>query len=159
MDVSDYLRHLQILFLTACMTIGYPGFYVTAVSKLAWSCLLFWRGPIGGGHLHKGIDGGMYVSNASMGMQFMPQVLEHAHAVDRLSDSLIDLAIIAMPMFLVLSALLAVGKMPLRSVTVTAGGMTTGIALWLFSVYSGRLYGVRADSVRILAQVSLSRCA
>ncbi|RBR16405.1 hypothetical protein FVER53590_27541 [Fusarium verticillioides] len=81
LEITSYLRYLQFAFITASMTIEYPGFFVPAVSKLSWASLLYWSGPFRSGYMYEGPTGGMYTSNASYGLGFMTQMLRSIHAV------------------------------------------------------------------------------
>lgn len=141
LELTSYLRHLQFVFISASMSIEYPGFYVPAVSKIAWSCLLFWRGPVDHGYSHPGIDGGMCVSNASYGMQFMPQMLGYPNAINTLFNSLINLAVLVVPAFLLLALFVLKMRQPtqvetlgFRPIAKLTAGISAGITLCFFSV-------------------------
>lgn len=141
LDITVFLRHLQFIFLSASMTVEYPGFYVPIISKLAWASLLFWRGPLNHGHSSPGIDGGMYVSNATYGPDFMNQMLGYPNMLNTLGNSVINLFILLLPTFFLLSFLFVVtsatppaGARPFWSITKKAAGMTIGLGLCFFSV-------------------------
>ncbi|THC97519.1 hypothetical protein EYZ11_002999 [Aspergillus tanneri] len=59
LDIADYLRYLQFIFLAGSLTMEYPGFYQPVVSQVAWSSLLYWSGPIDHGFTWTGVEGGM----------------------------------------------------------------------------------------------------
>lgn len=141
LDITLFLRHMQFIFLSASMTVEYPGFYVPIISKLAWASLLFWRGPLDHGHSSPGIDGGMYVSNATYGPDFMNQMLGYPNMLNTLGNSVINLFILLIPTFFLLSFLFVVasatppaGRRSFWSITKKAAGMTTGLGLCFFSV-------------------------
>lgn len=100
-DVSQYIRYLQFMFLAASLTMEYPGYYQPVVSQIAWSSLLYWSGPINHGFTYRGVEDGMYVSNASYGLEYMSQMLGFPQMTDVMFDSFINL-------FLVVSGLVVV---------------------------------------------------
>lgn len=139
LDVAAYLRYLQFAFLSAALTMEYPGFYQPIVSKLAWSSLLYWRGPIDNGFTYKGIEHGMYVSNASYGLEYMVQMLGFPQMPEIMLDSFVNLFILAFGIFFLLSVSYVVTCRPTqgaswRSITQRAGVMTAGMTLSFFSV-------------------------
>lgn len=141
LDIAEYLRHLQFTFVSASMTIEYPGFYVPAVSKLAWASLLYWRGPFDHGYSYQGPSGGMYPSNFSYGFGFMTQMLRYPNMLNTLANSMVNLAIIMSPIFFILSLWFWIASSSINSRPNTflsfikkAVGTTVGIALCFFSV-------------------------
>jgi hypothetical protein len=140
-DMTGYLRYLQFAFVSASMSIEYPGFYVPAVSKLAWANLLYWRGPFNHGYAYDGPNGGMYPSNSSYGLGFMIQMLRYPNMLNTLANSLINLIIMVTPIFFLLSLSYWVfsHSSPVHSssflpIIKKATGTTIGLALCFFSV-------------------------
>ncbi|KAF4957873.1 hypothetical protein FSARC_11169 [Fusarium sarcochroum] len=105
LDTTSYLRFLQFAFVSALMSMEYPGFYVPAVGKLAWASLLFWRGPFDNGHSYQGPTGDMYTSNASYGLGYMTQMLQYPNMLNTLANSLVNFIILAAPTFFLFSLL------------------------------------------------------
>ena len=135
LDLSRLLRHLQFVFTSAAMRVEFPGFYVPVASKLAWANLLYWRGVLDHGYSYVGVDGGMYVSNYSNGYQFMTQTLGYPNMLNTLANSLLNLAILATPVFFLITFALLKTKGESPGATVKkAAGITLGLALCLFSV-------------------------
>ncbi|KAG8422954.1 hypothetical protein J3459_009873 [Metarhizium acridum] len=137
-DVADYLRHLQFVFLSASLSIDYPGFYQPVVSKIAWSSLLFWRGPIHHGFTHQSVQQGMYISNASYGLDYMAQVLGFPRVPDSMLNAFVNLLLIASVLFFILAVWYLLTSRqgqgtPWRSLLQMAGGMAGGAVLSLFS--------------------------
>ncbi|KAF7165048.1 hypothetical protein CNMCM5623_009400 [Aspergillus felis] len=93
-DVADYVRYLQFIFLVGSLTMEYPGFYQPIVSQLAWSSLLFWRGPIDHGFTYPGIQDGIYSTNGTFGLEYMAQNLGFPSMLDIMFDALINLCIV-----------------------------------------------------------------
>jgi hypothetical protein len=75
LDLADYLRYLQFIFLAGSLSVDYPGFYQLIVGQMAWSSLLYWVGPINHGFTYSGVEDGLYVSNASYGLEYMAQMI------------------------------------------------------------------------------------
>ncbi|RHZ43680.1 uncharacterized protein CDV56_100195, partial [Aspergillus thermomutatus] len=93
-DVADYVRHLQFIFLAGCLTMEYPGFYQPIVSQLAWSSLLYWSGPVDHGFTYPGIEDGIYTTNGTYGLEYMAQNLGFPTMLDIMFDALINLCIL-----------------------------------------------------------------
>lgn len=137
-DVADYLRHLQFVFLSASLSIDYPGFYQPVVSKIAWSSLLFWKGPITHGFTHQSVQEGMYINNASYGLDYMAQVLGFPRVPDNMLNAFINLLLVASVLFFILAVLYLLTSRqgqgtPWPELLQMAGGMTVGAVLSLFS--------------------------
>ncbi|GIJ89435.1 hypothetical protein Asppvi_008375 [Aspergillus pseudoviridinutans] len=93
-DVADYVRYLQFIFLFGSLSMEYPGFYQPIVSQLAWSSLLFWSGPIDHGFTYPGIQDGIYATNGTFGLEYMAQNLGFPSMLDIMFDALINLCIV-----------------------------------------------------------------
>jgi hypothetical protein len=93
-DVADYVRYLQFIFLAGSLTMEYPGFYRPIVSQLAWSSLLYWSGPVDHGFTYPGIEDGIYATNGTFGLEYMAQNLGFPSMLDIMFDALINLCIV-----------------------------------------------------------------
>lgn len=102
MDIGVYLRYLQFAFLSSSLTIEYPGFLQPVTSNAAWSSLMFWRGPYDGGRTWPGVERGMYVGNATVGMNSMVMVLGFPRIMDFVFDAFLNLAILMSALFAIL---------------------------------------------------------
>lgn len=65
--ISDYLQHLQFVFLTACLSLSYPGFFQPAVRSLNWFSLFSSSNAFLGGYSYAGISDGIFETNGSYG--------------------------------------------------------------------------------------------
>ncbi|KAJ5200303.1 TRP-like family [Penicillium cf. griseofulvum] len=138
LDLADYLRYLQFIFLTGSLTLGYPGFYQPIVSKVAWSSLLYWIGPIDHGFTYPGVEDGLYAVNGTYGLEYMAQTLGFPTMPDVMINSFINLFILTfgvvvgiLILFLITSEL---GRGLLSLVTWSAGIVLMGMILSLFSL-------------------------
>ncbi|OAQ97378.1 hypothetical protein LLEC1_01593 [Akanthomyces lecanii] len=104
MDMGVYLHYLQFVFLSSSLSVEYPGFLQPVTSNAAWSSLMFWRGPYDGGLAWPGVDQGIYVSNATVGMNSMVMVLGFPRIMDFLFDALLNLAMLVGALFAILCA-------------------------------------------------------
>ena len=110
LDGGVVLSYFQFVFLSSSLDVEYPGFFQPIVSKLAWSSLLFWRGPYDGGRTYPGVDQGMYVSNATFGMDHMVRVLGFPRIMDVMFDTFLNLAILVVALILVSGAAYAISS-------------------------------------------------
>ncbi|KAF7585723.1 hypothetical protein BBP40_010240 [Aspergillus hancockii] len=139
LDIADYLRYLQFIFLAASLTMEYPGFYQPIVSQVAWSSLLYWAGPIDHGFTWTGIEEGMYVSNASYGLEYMAQMLGFPQMPDIMFDAFINLFILVSALIVVMLIIFLVtsgsGQVPpLGSLIKKAGYIILGVTLSFFTL-------------------------
>ncbi|KAK1144954.1 hypothetical protein N8T08_004669 [Aspergillus melleus] len=139
LDASDYIRYLQFVFLAGSLTMEYPGFYQPVVSQVAWSSLLYWGGPIDHGFTYKGVEDGIYVSNASYGLEYMSQMLGFPQMTDIMFDAFINLFLLAFGLAIVLVALYLgtfglSQKLPFGLTFRDGGYMAIGLALSFFSL-------------------------
>jgi hypothetical protein len=139
LDIADYLRYLQFIFLAASLTMEYPGFYQPIVSQVAWSSLLYWPGPIDHGFRWTGIEDGMYVSNSSYGLEYMSQMLGFPRMPDIMFDAFINLMILVSALIVVLLIIFLVtsgsGQVPpLGSLLQKAGYIILGVTLSFFTL-------------------------
>jgi hypothetical protein len=105
LELADYLRYLQFIFLAGSLSIEYPGFFQPIVGQVSWSSLLYWRGPINTGFTYPGVEGGIYANNASYGLEYMAQVLGFPQVPDIMLDAFINLIILASALTVILLAL------------------------------------------------------
>ncbi|KAE8391728.1 hypothetical protein BDV23DRAFT_193075 [Aspergillus alliaceus] len=136
LDVESCLQYLQYIFLAGSLSVEYPGFYQPLVSQVSWSSLLYWTGPITHGFTYTGVEDGMYVSNASYGLEYMAQMLAYPQMPDIMLDAFINLLILVLALMVVLPifwlALPTVGQLGLfikKAVCMVLAG-----ALWFFSL-------------------------
>ncbi|PLB52229.1 hypothetical protein P170DRAFT_507076 [Aspergillus steynii IBT 23096] len=139
LDVSDYIRYLQFVFLAGSLTMEYPGFYQPVASQVAWSSLLYWSGPIDHGFTYRGVEDGMYVSNGSYGLEYMSQMLGFPQMPDIMFDTFINLFLLISGLVVVLVALylLTFGpsqKLPFPLALRDGSYMTLGLTLSFFSL-------------------------
>ncbi|KAL5044516.1 hypothetical protein BDW71DRAFT_209313 [Aspergillus fruticulosus] len=137
LDLADYLRYLQFVFLAGALTIDYPGFYQPVVGQLSWSSLLYWPGPIDHGFTYPGVEDGMYVSNASYGLDYMARMVAHPRVPDIMINAHINLLILVCGVIAILVALCLVtgasDQLPLSTMVRNTGCLVLGAALLLFS--------------------------
>ncbi|KAJ5877964.1 hypothetical protein N7455_001429 [Penicillium solitum] len=139
LELSDYIRYLQFMFLAGSLTLEYPGFYQPIISQAAWSSLLYWTGPIDHGFTYTGVEDGMYVSNRSYGLEYMSQMIGFPQMPDIMVDAFINLLILVfavlvgfLMLFLALSQL---GRgFQLSLVSWNAGFVLFGMILSFFSL-------------------------
>ncbi|XWW94647.1 hypothetical protein V2A60_002592 [Cordyceps javanica] len=135
MDVGVYLRYLQFVFLSSSLSLDYPGFLPPIVSNVAWSSLMFWRGPYDGGRTWVGVDQGMYVSNSTFGMDYMVRMLGFPRIEDFMFDAFLNLAILM-------------------------GGLLAAfcVADMLLSKWNSRPSTLRSTQTRTMAYMSVTIC-
>ncbi|KAE8373720.1 hypothetical protein BDV26DRAFT_284909 [Aspergillus bertholletiae] len=139
LDIADYIRYLQFIFLAGSLTMEYPGFYQPIVSQVAWSSLLYWTGPIDHGFTYKGVEDGMYVSNASYGLEYMVQMLGFPRMPDVMLDAFINLFILVSGLIVALLILCLIqsgsGYLPSLTAILWQGGyIILGVILSFFSL-------------------------
>ncbi|OGM44070.1 hypothetical protein ABOM_007299 [Aspergillus bombycis] len=139
LDITDYIRYLQFIFLAGSLTMEYPGFYQPIVSQMAWSSLLYWTGPIDHGFTYTGVEDGMYVSNASYGLEYMVQMLGFPQMPDVMLDAFINMFILVSGLIVILVILCLItsgsGYLPSLTAMLWQGGyVILGVTLSFFSV-------------------------
>ncbi|GFF52799.1 hypothetical protein IFM58399_09417 [Aspergillus lentulus] len=135
-DLTDYLRYIQFIFLAGSLSIEYPGFYQPIVGHLAWSSLLYWTGPINHGFSYAGVEDGMYVSNASYGLEHMAQMVGFPQVPDIMLDAFINLFILVSALILTLLTLCLITSNqlpPLSAMIRQAGWIILSMTLPFFS--------------------------
>ncbi|KAL3482596.1 hypothetical protein BJX62DRAFT_221392 [Aspergillus germanicus] len=137
LDITDYLRYLQFVFLAGALTIDYPGFYQPVVGQLSWASLLYWAGLVDHGFIYPGVEDGIYVSNASYGLDYMARMVAHPQVPDIMINAHINLLLLVCgAMFIIVTFLLAVGpstQYPLSITVCETGYLVLGAALVFFS--------------------------
>jgi hypothetical protein len=137
LDITDYLRYLQYVFLAGALTIEYPGFYQPVVGQLSWASLLYWAGPVDHGFIYPGVEDGIYVSNASYGLDYMARMVAHPQVPDIMINAHINLLVlICAAMFIIATFWLAVGpstQHPLSTTVRETVYLVLGAALVFFS--------------------------
>ncbi len=64
---ADCLQYIQFIVLTGSLSLSYPGFYQPAVSRVAWSSLMFNESLVTGGNgTHPVVDGVYQYGNSSL---------------------------------------------------------------------------------------------
>ncbi|CEN61283.1 hypothetical protein ASPCAL07943 [Aspergillus calidoustus] len=91
LDVTDYLQYFQFVFLAGALTVDYPGFYQPVMGQLPWASLLYWAGPVDHGFIYPGVEDGMYISNASYGLDYMARMVAHPQVPDIMINAHINL--------------------------------------------------------------------
>jgi hypothetical protein len=131
------MRYLQFVFLAGALTIDYPGFYQPVVGQLSWASLRYWAGPVDHGFIYPGVEDGMYVSNASYGLDYMARMVGHPQVPDIMINANINLLVlICAAMFIIATFWLAVGPSPQHPLSTTVhetGYLVLGAALVFFS--------------------------
>lgn len=141
MDTGVYLRYLQFAFLSSSISVEYPGFLPPIASNLAWSSLMFWRGPYDGGLTWPSVEQGIYVSNSTFGLDYMVRKLGFPRIMDFLFDAFLNMAILIGALLAVLCIvhMLASRRHPHTSTTRGAHArklayMSVEVCLSLFSM-------------------------
>jgi hypothetical protein len=151
LDLTDYLRYLQFVFLAGALTIDYPGFYQPVVGQLSWASLLYWAGPIDHGFIYPGVEDGMYVSNASYGLDYMARMVAHPQVPDIMINAHINLLVLVCgAMFIIVTFWLAVGpsaQNPLSTAVRETAYLVLGAALVFFSF---PLIGFMSNELRLI---------
>ena len=72
---GDCLQYLQFVVLAGSLSLNYPGFYQPTVSQVSWSALMFNESFVTKGNGFRGVVDGIYVANASYGLDRMTQLV------------------------------------------------------------------------------------
>jgi hypothetical protein len=138
LDLADYLRYLQFIFLAGSLSVDYPGFYQPIVGQMAWSSLLYWTGPINHGFTYSGVEDGLYVSNASYGLEYMAQMIGFPQMPDIMLDAFINLFILVSALIVILLTLYLITSgsgqpLPVSPMVRQAGWIVLSVTLAFFS--------------------------
>lgn len=137
LDIASYLQYLQFIFLAGSLTMEYPGFYQPIVSRLGWSSLLYWTGPINHGFTYSGIDDGMYVSNSSYGLEYMAQMLGYPQMPDIMLNASINLVILVAALLVIAAAVVLTSTQDTKEVldnARAAGRLVLAVVLSCFTL-------------------------
>lgn len=72
---GDCLQYIQFVVLAGSLSLNYPGFFQPAVSQVSWSALMFNESFVTHGTGFRGVVDGIYVANASYGLDRMSQLV------------------------------------------------------------------------------------
>jgi len=133
-NVGDCLQYLQFIFLTACLSLRYPGFYQPAVGELRWYSLFgmtLWTGYYGGGQSYDGFVDGIYELNGTFGgtygAELMTQVVGAPLTMGTWINMVVCVAIAAVAVAVLLWALwMLEARQTLRLGLPALGGTGTG---------------------------------
>ncbi|KAL4768025.1 hypothetical protein BDW60DRAFT_211414 [Aspergillus nidulans var. acristatus] len=151
LDMADYLRYLQFVFLAGALTADYPGFYQPAVGQLSWSSLLYWAGPIDNGFTYPGVEDGIYVSNLSYGLDYMARMIAQPRVPDIMINSYINLVILIGGITAILSMLcLITGPRRQDSLTKMARNASWLIFGTTLSFFSFPLMAFMSNELRLI---------
>lgn len=79
---GDCLQYIQFVTLTGALSLQYPGYYQPAVSKTAWSLLLFNESYVSHGNGTQSLVDGIYKYNGTYGMTAMSQLIGMTSTID-----------------------------------------------------------------------------
>jgi len=79
---GDCLQYIQFVTLTGALSLQYPGYYQPAVSKTAWSVLMFNDSFVSHGNGTQSLVDGIYKYNGTYGMTAMSQLIGMTSTVD-----------------------------------------------------------------------------
>lgn len=72
---GDCLQYIQFVALTGGLTLIYPGYYQPAVSKVAWSALMFNESFVSAEDGYQSLVDGIYVTNGQYGLNDLSQLV------------------------------------------------------------------------------------
>ena len=81
---GDCLQYIQFIVLSGSLSLNYPGFYQPVVSSVSWSSLMFNQSFVNqnssaDGHGPVGLIDGVYITDASYGLESMSQLVGYAN--------------------------------------------------------------------------------
>lgn len=93
---GDCLQYIQFVVLTGSLTLNYPGFYQPAVSRVAWSSLMFNESFVTGGNGTQSLVDGVYQirHNTKYGLDRMSQLVGMTSDRDMWADMIVWLVVI-----------------------------------------------------------------
>lgn len=92
--LGDLLHYLQFIFLTASLSLRYPGFYQPAASKLNWFSLFSSSGPVTHSRTYSGVRDGIYEVNGTYGGTFGLEHMTQIVGAPMTMDLWLNMAII-----------------------------------------------------------------
>lgn len=112
--LGNLLIHLQYVFLTASLTLRFPGFYQPAASSLNWFSLFSGSGPITHSMTYTGIADGIYEVNGTYGGTFGLEHMTQIVGAPMTMDLWVNMAIIVGIMCVGLAVLVEVLRFLVR---------------------------------------------
>ena len=112
--LGNLLIHLQYIFLTASLTLRYPGFYRPAASHLNWYSLFTGSGAVTRSATYSGVADGIYEVNGTYGGTFGLEHMTQTVGAPRTMDLWVNMAIIVGIMCVGLAILVEVVKFTSR---------------------------------------------
>ena len=91
---GDCLQYIQFVVLSGSLTLNYPGFYQPVVSRVSWSALMFNESFVSHGPGKQSIVDGVYVANATYGLDTMSQLVGMTQVEDIWAGTIIWLLVI-----------------------------------------------------------------
>lgn len=91
---GDCLQYIQFIALTGGLSINYPGFYQPIVSAVSWSSLMFNQSFVADAEPWQSVVDGIYVTNASYGLEEMGQLVGLAEPQDIWAGMMVWLCVI-----------------------------------------------------------------
>lgn len=93
---GDCLQYIQFVVLTGSLSLNYPGFYQPAVSRVAWSSLMFNESFVTGGNGTQTVVDGIYEyrRGANYGLDRMSQLVGMTSDKDIWADMMVWLVVI-----------------------------------------------------------------
>lgn len=99
---GDCLQYIQFIFLTGGLSLNYPGFYQPVVSQAAWSALMFNRSFVADVPSWQSVVDGIYVTNATYGLQELGQLVGLAESEDIWPSMMVWLCAIVAAVFVII---------------------------------------------------------
>ncbi|OJD16041.1 hypothetical protein AJ78_03754 [Emergomyces pasteurianus Ep9510] len=99
---TDCLQYIQFVILTGSLTLNYPGFYQPIVSRVGWSVLMFNESFVSHGNGMQPIQDGVYVVNATYGLDRMSHLIGMSSVKDIWSGMVIWLLVILASVLLII---------------------------------------------------------
>ncbi|KAL9093054.1 MAG: hypothetical protein Q9165_004192 [Trypethelium subeluteriae] len=72
---GDCLQYIQFVVLSGSLSLSYPGFYQPAISRTGWAALMFNESFVSHGNGTQSLTDGIYVSNATFGLERTSQLV------------------------------------------------------------------------------------
>ena len=93
---GDCLQYIQFVVLTGSLSLSYPGFYQPAVSRVAWSSLMFNQSFVTGGNGTQSVVDGIYEyrNGTTYGLDRMSQLVGMTSDRDIWADMIVWLVVI-----------------------------------------------------------------
>ena len=108
--LGDLLHYLQFIFLTASLSLRYPGFYQPAASKLNLFSLYSGSGPVTHSWTYSGVMDGIYEVNGTYGGTFGLEHMSQIVGAPMTMDLWVNMAIIVVLTGIGLAVLVEAGR-------------------------------------------------